>query len=45
MMLPMPSLVFSAGSGNFFDQRRQNTTAPARQLIDRIELTVISRAD
>ena len=42
MMLPMPSLVISAGSGNFLDQSRQNTTAPARQLTDRIESSVIS---
>src|SRR6266849_9900141 len=42
MMLPMPSLVISAGSGNFFDQSRQNTTAPARQLTDKIESSVIS---
>src|SRR4030088_2440831 len=40
--LPMPSLVLPAGSGNFFDQSRQNTTAPARQLTDRIESSVIS---
>src|ERR1700719_4717765 len=43
MMLPIPSLVISAGSGNFFDQSRQNTTAPARQLTDRIESSVISQ--
>src|SRR3984893_10032854 len=43
MMLPMPSLVISAGSGNFFDQSRQKTTAPARQLTDRIESSVISQ--
>src|ERR1700682_1385260 len=43
MMLPMPSLVISAGSGYFFDQSRQNTTAPARQLTDRIESSVISQ--
>src|SRR5438445_9770047 len=42
MRLPMPSLVISAGSWNFFDQSRQNTTAPARQLTDRIESSVIS---
>ena len=42
MMLPMPILVISAGSGNFFDQSRQNTTAPARQLTDKIESSVIS---
>src|SRR5216684_743062 len=41
-MLPMPILVISAGSGNFFDQSRQNTTAPARQLTDKIESSVIS---
>ena len=42
IMLPMPILVISAGSGNFFDQSRQNTTAPARQLTDKIESSVIS---
>ena len=39
----MPSLVISVGSRNFFDQNRQNTTAPARQLIDRIASRVISQ--
>src|SRR6266571_279796 len=42
IMLPRPSLVISAGSGNFFAQSRQNTTAPARQLTDKIESSVIS---
>src|SRR5437879_4762985 len=42
MILPIPILVISAGSGSFFDQSRQNTTAPARQLTDRIESSVIS---
>src|SRR5882724_10891893 len=42
MRVPIPSLVISAGSGNFFDQSRQNTTAPARQLTERIESSVIS---
>src|SRR5438128_355327 len=41
--LPMLSFVISAGSGNFFDQSRQNTTAPARQLTDKIESRVISQ--
>src|SRR6266480_2981457 len=42
MRLPRPSLVISAGSGNFFDHNRQNTTAPTRQLTERIESSVIS---
>src|SRR5690348_13061419 len=42
-MLPMLILVISAGSGNFFDQSRQNTTAPARQLTDKIESSVINQ--
>src|SRR5205823_11219169 len=37
-----PIFVISAGSGNFFDQSRQNTTAPARKLTDTIESSVIS---
>src|SRR5436190_18169444 len=41
-MLPMPILVISAGSGNFFDQNRQNTTAPARQLTETTESSVIN---
>src|SRR5438128_4206988 len=40
--LPMPILVISGGSGNFFDQSRQNTTEPARKLTDTIESSVIS---
>src|SRR5438876_10694408 len=40
--LPMPILVISAGSGNFFDQSRQNTTEPARKLTDTIESSVTS---
>src|SRR5437762_12317102 len=42
MKLPIAILLISLGSGCFFDHRRQNTTAPARQLTDRIESTVIS---
>src|SRR5437016_13917291 len=45
IMLPMPILVISAGSGNFFDQSRQDTTAPARQLTDKIESSRISHVD
>src|SRR5713101_5624053 len=40
--LPMPIFVISAGSGNFFDQSRQKTTAPARQLTETIESSVIN---
>jgi len=32
-----------SGLGCFFDQTRQNMTAPARQLTDKIESTVISQ--
>src|SRR5216110_2776518 len=41
--LPMLILVISAGSGYFFDHSRQKTTAPARQLTDKIESRVISQ--
>src|SRR2546423_13492123 len=41
IMLPSPSLVISVGSVNFLFQSRQNTTAPARQLTERIESSVI----
>src|SRR6266542_1329918 len=40
--LPMPIFVISAGSGNFFDQSRQNTTAPTRNVQDARESRVIS---
>src|SRR5882724_9581352 len=40
--LPMPIFVISTGSGNFRDQSRQNTIAPARKLTDTIESRVIS---
>src|SRR5438046_9723735 len=43
IMLPMPILVISAGSGNFFDQSREYTTALARHLTDKIESSVVSQ--
>src|SRR5216117_4156938 len=41
--LPMPILVISGGSRNFFAQSRQNTTVPARKLTDTIESSVTSQ--
>src|SRR5205809_7679557 len=43
MTLPMPILMISGGSGNFFRHSRQNTTAPARKLTDTIESSVMSQ--
>src|SRR5947207_15004385 len=43
MRLPMPILMISGGSGNFFAHSRQNTTAPARKLTDTIESSVMSQ--
>src|SRR6266446_3682876 len=41
--LPMPILVISGGSRNFFDHRRQKTTVRARKLTDTIESSVTSQ--
>src|ERR1043166_6945512 len=41
--LPMPILVTSGGSGNFFAHNRQNTTVSARKLTDTIESSVTSQ--
>src|SRR6266571_1463379 len=41
--LPMPILVISGGSLNFFDQSRQKTTVRARKLTDTIESSVTSQ--
>src|SRR5207248_9063435 len=42
MRLPIAILVISAGSGNFFDQMRQNMTAMKRKLTETIESRVIN---
>ena len=41
--LPIPILVISGGSGNFFAHNRQKTTVSARKLTDTIESSVTSQ--
>ncbi len=42
MRLPIAILLISVGSGNFFDQMRQNMTAMKRKLTETIESSVIN---
>src|SRR5437764_3794037 len=43
MRLPIAILLISVGSGNFFDQMRQNMTAMKRKLTETMESSVINQ--